>query len=343
MAPDLPLDSVKPVFLLSKDLPLVGDHERATTREICFAAEKVVGHNTIDGAQQIGGPWRVYPKTRTARVQLLVSGLSLRSSHINLHDDNPFLTRGNNGQEIQTTKVIISNIPISFSNREIENTLTNLGCKPTSKLIDECDREDNGRLTRWKTGRRFMFIEMPNAALPTQVKIGMFTAKIYHREQKTANNPYCGNCLTNGHRKDECKKPVVCRNCRQPGQKVGDILCGPSSVSDRRETTLTTTTDNTSGVNNEDSESGESSHYDDDLSSSNEGESIKETEGGSIRKTDAKTRREKRKRIQKAEKQSLSSPTSEPSPERLSKLTKDHGISFDAGPQTDDNVGSPIT
>jgi hypothetical protein len=224
------LVSTKPVFLLAKDLPLDGDQDRATTREICFAAEKVAGHNTIDGAQQIGGLWRLYPKTKAARAQLLVSGLGLRNSHLRLHDDNPFLVRGNEGQEIKSTKVIISNIPISFSNREIENALISLGCKPSSKLIEECDREDNGRLTRWKTGRRFMFIEMPNAPLEKQVKIGMCTAKIYHKEQRMMDNPFCGNCLSNGHRKHECEHPVVCRNCRQPGHKAGDILCGNGFV-----------------------------------------------------------------------------------------------------------------
>ena len=48
------------------------------TLEICLAAEKVSGTETILGAQEIRGLWRVYPLTRTARNKLLIENLTLR-------------------------------------------------------------------------------------------------------------------------------------------------------------------------------------------------------------------------------------------------------------------------
>jgi hypothetical protein len=335
MAPESALNSVKPVFLLTRDLPVAND-DRLKTRDICAAAEKMVGYNTIDGAQQIGGLWRIYPKTRTARVQLLVGGLSMRNLHAKLHDDNPFLVRGNNGDghELTTTKVIVSNIPISFSNLEIENALVSLGCKPASKLIEECDRDVNGRLTRWKTGRRFMFVAVPASPLPTQAKIGMFTARIYHREQK--NDPFCGNCLTKGHRKDECGAPTVCKNCHQSGHKVGDMLCNserrlPHHASSPRETTLTDNTQagcmvpylntdietlNKSNENDSSNVLEEEIDVDyDDTSSSNEGEDIKSEDAKLKRKRDGKGKANRTSSV-------------DSSPERLAKLNKDEGDSF---------------
>ena len=53
-------------FLLRRDLPL-NDSFKYDTLEICLAAEKVSGTETILGAQEIRGLWRVYPITRTAR------------------------------------------------------------------------------------------------------------------------------------------------------------------------------------------------------------------------------------------------------------------------------------
>jgi hypothetical protein len=222
------LGLVKPVFIRSRDLPW-DEEDRITTREICGEAENVVGHGTMEGAQRIGGLWRVYPKTQAARMQLLVSGLSIRKNCVRFSDENPFLVKdsASPGGTVETTKVYISNIPISFANTEIEEKLVSMNCKLVSKMIDEYDRDTKtGKLTRWKTGRRFVFIAIPPLPLPAQIIMGAFTARLYHREQKTTNTPTCGNCLQSGHKKHECKSDIVCRTCQKSGHKSGDALCG---------------------------------------------------------------------------------------------------------------------
>ena len=109
---------------------------------------------------RIGGLWRLYPANREARVQLLMEGISLRRVHVTLLDTNPFLIVGNNGQEIPTTRVTVSDIPLSYNKADIEAALKKLGCQLVSPIRYECDR-DNGKLTRWKTGRRFLFMGVP--------------------------------------------------------------------------------------------------------------------------------------------------------------------------------------
>ena len=67
---------VEPVFLLWRDLPS-GDGSRYNTLELCLAAERVSGAETILGAQEIRGLWPVYPLTRTAQQVLLINGTTL--------------------------------------------------------------------------------------------------------------------------------------------------------------------------------------------------------------------------------------------------------------------------
>ena len=97
--------AVEPVFffLLRRDLP-ANDSLKCDTLEICLAAEKVSGTETILGAQEIRGLWRVYPLTRTARNKLLIDNLTLRRKTVQVYDNNPFIVRGGSGEEVPSQK-----------------------------------------------------------------------------------------------------------------------------------------------------------------------------------------------------------------------------------------------
>ena len=214
----------KPVFVLNRVLP--GAEEKAyTVSELCRAAEKTAGFDSVIGAQRIGGLWRLYPKTMDARMALLSKGLILRSHTIEVKDKNPFIVRDSAGTEteIPSTRVVIGNVPISVSNTDILNAIVQLGVKTRSSIRDELDRDENGKLTRWLTGRRFIFIDVPEGPLPKTVKIGAFTATIYHKEQKKLT---CSNCLVvNSHHASICTAPTKCRVCLKDGHKSGDPEC----------------------------------------------------------------------------------------------------------------------
>ena len=139
-------------------------------------------------------------------------------------DTNPFLMR-DTGVEIESTRLTIGDIPLSYSNKEIEDYLLSKGCKPLSALKYELERDEAGQLTHWKTGRRFIFIEMPSSPLPRDVRIGRFQAKLYHKEQKNGSNMECYNCFLKGHQSRDCTNPTKCRACRMEGHKEGDGVC----------------------------------------------------------------------------------------------------------------------
>ena len=132
--------SVRPVFLKEQDIMCTKD---ITVRGLCGAAESVAGYNSIDGAQNIRGLWRIYPKSEDACTELLLNGLTLAGAHMTLWDKNPFIVHDNEGEEIPTTRLLISDIPLSYSNEDIKNALVAIGCKLMSNMIYECDRDEH--------------------------------------------------------------------------------------------------------------------------------------------------------------------------------------------------------
>ena len=222
---------VKPLFVKVRDLPQSPVDYK--TYELCRSCERVSGPQSMEGAQRIGGLWRLYPGNSQARLTLLLSGIELRGVHVALSDVNPFLL-GANGQEVDTTRLTVSDIPLSYSNKDIEDTLKRLGCILLSNLKYEHERDEKGKLTRWKTGRRFVYIETPAVPLQRDVKIGIFSAKLYHKEQRN-QVLVCYNCFEKGHLSRDCTNTMKCRACRQEGHKQGDRLCmfnlaGPSAA-----------------------------------------------------------------------------------------------------------------
>lgn len=225
---------VEPVFMLNKTLPALAEKEY-TTAEICEAAEVTSGYKTIMGAQKIRGVWRLYPNTTEARQTLLIKGLVLRHVSVTVRARNPAIvswsSAGGSGGEIEipTTKLIIGgDIPISFSDDEIVRGISALNCDIRSKLILERDRDKKGKLTRWVTGRRFLYISVPDTPLPKKLSYDNFTASLYHREQKLADrskDAECRRCLQKGHAAANCPNDIKCRQCFKDGHRAGDGVC----------------------------------------------------------------------------------------------------------------------
>ena len=220
--------SVKPVFVKVRDLPCSDEHNYKVIK-LCRAYEKAAGPQSMDGAQRIGGLWRLYPANMAGRTSLPMSGIALRGLQVSLLDTNPFLIKRGDGSEVKTTRVTMSDIPLGYANSVIEETLVKLGCKLMSVLKYECDWDERGKLTRWRNGRRFAYIELPKEPLTREVKVGQFMAKIYRKEQRATEQRargQCFNCFEWGHKGFQCTNATKCCLCLQPGHKQGDPECG---------------------------------------------------------------------------------------------------------------------
>eukprot|EP00745_Piridium_sociabile_P016465 TRINITY_DN24476_c0_g2_i3.p1 TRINITY_DN24476_c0_g2~~TRINITY_DN24476_c0_g2_i3.p1 ORF type:complete len:403 (-),score=71.25 TRINITY_DN24476_c0_g2_i3:645-1853(-) len=219
------MSSVNPVFIKQRDIPN-SESSFPTVLELCLSAERSCGKGSIVGAQSIRGLWRLYPASQEARMQLLVKGIRVRDVCVRLCDTNPFILRDDSGQEKPSTKLWIDEIPISVADSEIEHSLSKLGCELRSEIKLERARDPDNKLTRFLTGRRFVFITVPKNPLDRTTKVSLFTAKLFHKEQKKNNNPpFCSICLQSGHHRSACTSEVVCRTCRLPGHKRGDPSC----------------------------------------------------------------------------------------------------------------------
>ena len=234
----------KPVFIKIRDVP---DNEtnRLSVLEMCIAAEKVAGAGSILGAQTIRGLWRVYPTTSEGRTELLVKGIRLRGTVIQVSNTNPFVLH-DKGEEKPTTKLWIDNIPLSVAESEIEHSLVKIGCEIRSKITLERARDKENKLTRFLTGRRFVFITTPPAPLDPVLRVSAFSAKLFHREQKASKKTVtCSRCLKPGHHVSQCDGDVVCRQCGQTGHKRGSAECQMDATDTDTDTDTTSQTKQT--------------------------------------------------------------------------------------------------
>ena len=220
---DVNLKRVEPLFFLNSEVDQTEKY--LDTYEICKAVNAVVGNaKLINGAQRIGGLWRIYFNYTTARAQVLCTGIDLRDTQVTLKDKNPFLYPGH--ELVETTRLYIRNIPLSYDNDIISNSLKEMGVKTLGILKYVRARTPDGQLTNFKTGDRFVDIVVPPEPLPKKKQMGLFTAPLYHREQRqTLQDVECGNCKQKGHVRKNCKNEAVCYECLRPGHKKGSPMC----------------------------------------------------------------------------------------------------------------------
>ena len=219
------MDGVPPVFVRESDILDNGSYPKVY--DICVAVERSIGANSIAGAQRLGGNWRIYPTNNTARNNLLIKGFSFRNSTLKVCDVNPNILRDSiTGEEKPSTKVWVDQVPLSVADSEILNALIKIGCEIRSDLKKQRARDQDGRLTRYLTGRRFVFITLPPKPLERKLMIINYNASIFHVEQEAVKKTViCSNCLQPGHHHSVCVNEVVCKVCRASGHKSGSPLC----------------------------------------------------------------------------------------------------------------------
>ena len=177
------------------------------------------GQGQIDGAQVIKGLWRIYPKSEEARMEILSSQITLRGTRVDIYDTNPYIR-----QDTDSHYVAVHDLPLSYSNQELEKRFTLRGFTLSSDIKYQYAQDENKKLTSYKTGSHLTFIKGPIHSLPEKANIGLFTARIWSPNQtKTYSGPKkCSNCLQEGHLKSECVNQVVCLACKQPGHRRGE-------------------------------------------------------------------------------------------------------------------------
>ena len=107
----------------------------------------------------------MHPLTKTDKNMLLIDSLTLRQQTVQVYNKNPFIVRIGSGEEVPVKKVWILDISMSVDGKDVETALVRLGCGMESSLINEKIRNKDGKLTRFLTGPRFVFFNIPDRPL----------------------------------------------------------------------------------------------------------------------------------------------------------------------------------
>ena len=125
---------------------------------------------------------------------LLRGSLTAKGRQVNLYDKNPSLLYN---QSDNIERVTVKDLPLSVANTKVEAYLLGKQIATVSAVKYSKARDDNGDLTNFKTGDRFVFVKGPVLPLlPRNDDIADFKCHIFHDGQF---KPNCKVCNTVGH------------------------------------------------------------------------------------------------------------------------------------------------
>lgn len=220
--------STKPVFLKESDVFGVNNmtqKQLLNHTEIYMGLGNVISAENLSGIQRTGGVWRIYPDNADDRLTLLSRGIAVRGKHVTLLPENP---RQPKHDPSNTTRIKVSNIPLSVEDGVIKRSLEGKGCE-----IIEMYREKlriNNKLTNCDTGDRVIFTKKLQNDLPKTMAMGRYYGTIWYygqpRGQKNERQKEqtCKKCLEEGHGVAECTNEWKCLHCKEPGHKKQDCM-----------------------------------------------------------------------------------------------------------------------
>ncbi|GFR64527.1 hypothetical protein ElyMa_005510000 [Elysia marginata] len=87
-------------------------------------------------------------------------------------------------EPVEVVRLVISNIPLSVANVEIEKEVKLAGYKTLSSINEDLARDQAEKLTSYRNGNRSVFVVKPTGPLPKSVKvINNFIAFLFYAER----------------------------------------------------------------------------------------------------------------------------------------------------------------
>ena len=148
--------------ILSFPLGILGDislHE--LYKEIYSGITDVIKEDDVAGVQIYPAQWPrkilITVNNEVAQETLLISGLSIKSLHIELKDENE-----------EMIKVTMKDAMIAWDDEKIKEILSPYG--KISRVENEMIRID-GKQTKWKTGTRFIHMTQIDKIIPQRLSV----------------------------------------------------------------------------------------------------------------------------------------------------------------------------
>ena len=100
-------------------------------------------------------------------------------------------------KKMNSDTLTIRNLPLSVSSDEIEKMLVEKSVVLRSPIRYGFIRNEDGELTTYKSGDRYVFVEPFETPLPRQQEIGILQCLVLHHGK---NGPPCRSCGVQGHK-----------------------------------------------------------------------------------------------------------------------------------------------
>ena len=151
----------------------------------------------VEGVQRIGQLWRIYVSSIKIRVDLLTKRtLIINGKLVPLYEQNPFITHQKSPED-RKDKLTVRGLPLSVSNKEIKTLLESQGVILASAVKYSLMRDEDGSLTDFKNGDRYVYCQRFHPPIPKQQKVCGMQCTIYHHGKTTTE---CKACNIQGHR-----------------------------------------------------------------------------------------------------------------------------------------------
>ncbi len=125
----------------------------------------------------------------------------IRAGMVPLYEQNPFATHQRIPED-KKDKLTIKGLPLSVSNIEVKTLLESKRIVLSSQVKYGYMRDDNGTLTSYKNGDRFVYCTPFDPPISRQQKIGEFNCLVFHHGK---DNQMCRSCNTMGHRSGDAR------------------------------------------------------------------------------------------------------------------------------------------
>ena len=159
--------TVEPLFVKEDDMPSADIAPLTVVRAIV----RVTNPQAVDDVQRIGRLWRIYMKSLQGRLDLLTQkSIMILGRSVSLYEQNPFKTNQASPND-QKDKLTIKGLPLSVSNEEIKSMLEDKGVVLSSSIMYACMRNEDGSLTSYRNGDRYLYCNPLPQSIPRQQRV----------------------------------------------------------------------------------------------------------------------------------------------------------------------------
>lgn len=214
--------NVKPIFIKEADVRAPGASYGGWVEEdeVIEALVKVVHLSHLKGVQRIYTAWRIYVDNIDDRIKLLSLGVVMRNRSIQVLPNNP-----NRPMycPVSTTRLVVSNIPLSIYDGQINRELEQMGCVIISSWRQKI--RYRSKLTYCDNGKRIVIVVKLKKDIPKYIDISTYRGQIwyYGKPKESVSNDFgykkCKKCKQEGHLSHECENEIVCDGCGNEGHR----------------------------------------------------------------------------------------------------------------------------